>query len=530
VVFLLKILSSEAMKKADKLTIDDFGMPGAVLMETAGLRVVEYILANFRKNARITVLAGPGNNGGDGLVASRLLAKAGFTVSLFSTVKAGAYRGESAINEKYLGKTEFPIQRLAHNKDLENFNNTLKSSDLLVDALLGIGTDRPVEGLMAEIIDMVNLSKVPVLAVDIPSGVNADSGAVMGIAIKANFTVTFAAPKTGLMLHPGAGLAGEIIVGEIGIPAALTETEPNDLVTASYVKQLIPKRPVDAHKGTVGSTLIVAGSIGMSGAAMLAAESALIGGSGLVYLAAPLSACPALEAKTVEVIIVALPEKSPGLIDLSAAEVIIEKAKACDVLAVGPGLDTGEATSELLNKLVQLSPVPMVFDAGALEALGRKINMLRSARHLPVITPHPGEMARLVGKSPGQIQSSRLETALKNAALWNCIIMLKGPNTIIATPDGRAAINPTGSPSLATAGSGDLLTGLVSSFIAQGITPEDAAKAGAFMHGLAGDLLPPGRGHRARDILARYKEAFIFLDSCDQTVEGNPYLFKIRPV
>ena len=526
----MKILSSVAMKNADQRAIEDLGMPGIVLMETAGLRVVEYILTLLPKGARIVVLAGPGNNGGDGLVTARLLVKAGFSVTLWSTVKPTAYRGDAGINEKFLAKTEFPLHRLAEKDDFDHFREDLDRADLLVDAILGIGTDRQVEGLLAEIIDTVNLSNVPVLAVDIPSGVNADSGAVMGRAIKANWTVTFALPKTGLLLHPGAGLAGEIIVGEIGIPVSLSEDEPFDLITPAFVKSLLPIRPVDAHKGSLGRTLIVAGSIGMSGAAMLAAESALLGGSGLVYLAAPQSACPALEAKTVEVIVVALPEKSPGLIDPGAVDIIIEKANACDVLAVGPGLDTGEATSELLYKLVQLSPVPMIFDAGALEALGRKINMLRSARHLPVITPHPGEMARLIGKSAGQVQSSRLETALKNAALWNCIIMLKGPNTIIATPDGRAAINPTGNPSLATAGSGDLLTGLVSSFIAQGIAPENAAMAGAFMHGLAGDLLPPGRGHRARDILARYKEAFQFLEECDQTVAGNPFLIKVRPI
>jgi ADP-dependent NAD(P)H-hydrate dehydratase / NAD(P)H-hydrate epimerase len=526
----LKILSSSAMKKADQLTIEEFGMPGSVLMETAGLRIVEYIRTRFQKGGRIVILAGPGNNGGDGLASARLLEKAGFVVSLWSTVKAGTYRGDAGINEKYLVKVEFPLRRISEKSDLDLFSEDLNSADLLVDALLGVGIDRDVEGFLAEIIDIINLSKTPVLAIDIPSGVNADSGAVMGRAVRANWTITFAFPKTGLMLHPGAGLAGDIVVAEINVPLSLAEGEPFDIITSDFVKNLLPVRPVDAHKGSVGRVLIVAGSPGMSGAAVLAAESALQGGAGLVYLAAPQSACPALEAKTLEVVIIPLPESSPGVIDPDAAETIINKARTCDVLAVGPGLDTGEATSELLYNLVQLSPVPMVFDAGALEALGRKINMLRSARHLPVITPHPGEMARLIGKSAGQVQSSRLEVALKNTALWNCIIMLKGPNTIIATPDGRASINPTGNPSLATAGSGDLLTGLVASFIAQGITPENAAKAGAFIHGMSGDLLPSGRGYKARDILALYQDAFLYLESCDQTIAGNPFLTRIRPI
>jgi len=525
----LKVLSRESMKAVDLQAMEQFGVPGAVLMETAGLRMVEFIRSRFTDSSRAIILAGPGNNGGDGFVAARLLKRAGFTVSLWSTVKQGGYRGDAAINEKYLSKLSFPVQRITSPADLDYLRGDLKYADLIVDALLGIGADRNVTGLLEEIIDVVNASGVPVLAVDIPSGVNADSGAVMGCAIRAKWTVTFASPKFGLIFYPGAGCAGEIVVGDINVPDMLMEDEMVDLIDSPFVRKVLPDRPVDSHKGSLGRVLIVAGSPGMSGAAALAAESALKGGAGLVYLAAPESACTALDAKLVEVITIVLPERGRGAIDPSAAEIIIDKARECDVLAVGPGLDTGEITSELIYKLVQLSPVPMVFDAGALEALGKKMNMLRSARHMPVITPHPGEMARLIGKTAGEVQSSRLETALRNANLWNCILMLKGPNTIIATPDGRASINPTGSPSLSTAGSGDLLTGLVASFIAQGVIPADAARAGAFMHGLAGDLIPAGRGHMARDILANYKKAFKFLEDCDQRVAGNPYLISLRP-
>ncbi len=517
------------MIDADRRTIENFGLPGTVLMETAGLRVTEFIRSRVPGSKRVIVLAGPGNNGGDGLVIARLLNKAGVSVSLWSTVKPGGYRGDAAINEKYLDKASFQIQRLQSSADLDRLRPELSCADLVVDAILGIGADREVTGLLAEIINTVNNSGLPVLAVDIPSGVNADSGSVMGYAIRADWTVTFAFPKLGLMFYPGAGLAGKIFVADINIPESLLEDEKVDLITSSFVRKLLPDRPFDAHKGSLGRVLIVAGSPGMSGAAAMAAESALRGGAGLVYLATPESACTALDAKLVEVITIVLPESSTGIIDPSAADIIIDKARECDVLAVGPGLDAGEVTSELLNNLVQLCPVPMVFDAGALGALGRKMHMLRSARFMPVITPHPGEMARLIGKTAGQVQSSRLEVALKNANLWNCIIMLKGPNTIIATPEGRAFINPSGSMSLATAGSGDLLTGLVASFIAQGMAPENAAGAGAFMHGLAGDLMPAGRGHMARDILAQYKEAFRYLESCDQRIAGNPYLIGTRP-
>jgi len=526
----LKILSRDSMKEADRKTIEEFGMPGVVLMETAGMRISELVFNKMQKNAKVTVLAGQGNNGGDGLVAARLLSKAGYAVSLWCASKPDRYRAEAAVNANYLKKVNFPMQYISASEDLFHLKEDLKCTDLVIDALLGIGVDRDVTGFTAELIDNINRCSSPVLAVDIPSGINADTGAVMGCAVKADWTVTFAAPKLGLVLHPGAGLAGEIIIADINVPAALFEDEKVNLVTASLVREILPERPIDAHKGSVGSVLIVAGSPGMTGAAVMTAESALKGGAGLVYLAAPESICSALEAKMLEVIIVPLPEQSKGIISPEAVEVIIEKARQCDALAIGPGLDTGDVTSELLRKLVQLSPVPMVLDAGALAALGKKINMLRSARYLPVITPHPGEMARMTGVSAGQIQSSRLDVAIKNARLWECIIMLKGPNTVVAEPEGRVYFNPTGNQSLSTAGSGDLLTGLVTSFIAQGIPSDRAAAAAAFMHGLAGDLILPGRGHMARDVLANYKTAFCFIEQCEDHYEGNPYLKKVRPL
>ncbi len=518
------------MQEADRKTIEDFGMPGAVLMETAGMRVTEFVFSRFSKTSRVVVLAGPGNNGGDGLVVARLLEKAGCKVSLWCAAKPGSYKAEALANDKYLKKAAFPIKYLLEPKDLDSFKEDLGFADLLIDSLLGIGADREVTGIMADIINFVNSSNIPVLAADIPSGINADTGAVLGCAVRADWTVTFSNPKQGLLLHPGAGLAGEIVVADINIPDLLLEDELIDLITASYVRDTLPERPLDAHKGSLGRVLIVAGSPGMTGAALLTAESALKGGAGLVYLASPESICSELASNLMEVITVPLPEQEKGIISPEAVDKIIEKARECDSLAVGPGLGTGDVTSDLLYKLVQLSPVPLVLDAGALVALGQKMNMLRSSRYLPVITPHPGEMARMTGVSAGQIQSSRLEVAMKNTRLWACIIMLKGPNTIIASPDGRVAVNPTGNQALSTAGSGDLLTGLVASFIAQGIPSDNAAKAAAFMHGLAGDLVPPGRGHMARDVLANYKAAFQYLENCDHFYEDNPYLKKVRPI
>ena len=526
----MKILSRDSMRTADRKTIEDYGLPGSVLMETAGMRITELVNSILPENSRVAILAGYGNNGGDGLVAARLLEKAGYRVSLWCAAKPGGYKAEAASQEKYLKKAGFPMNYLTEKSGLEVLIEDIHNADLVIDAILGIGADRNVAGLTADLIKIVNNSNVPVLAVDIPSGVDADSGQVLGTAIKANWTITFAALKLGMFLHPGAGLTGKVIVGDIHIPGNLLKDETVDLVTPAFVREVMPDRPPDAHKGSVGRSLIVAGSPGMTGAAVMTAESALSCGSGLVYLAVPESICPEVEAKTMEVIIVPLPEQQKGIISPEAADIIINKSKECDALAVGPGLDTGDVTSELINKLIQLSPVPLVLDAGALAALGQKMNTLRSARHTPVITPHPGEMSRLTGVPAGQIQSSRLDVAMKNARLWECIIILKGSNTVVATPGGKVGINPTGSQALATAGAGDLLTGMVTSFIAQGMAYSDASRAAAFMHGLAGDLVPEGRGHMARDILGRYKEAFHYLDDCDSNYEGNPYLEMVRPV
>ncbi len=526
----MKIISSASMKEYDRKTIEYFGLPGIVLMESAALRVVECIKTLPLKLSKIVVLSGPGNNGGDGLAVARLLSLAGYQVLLWSTVKPGAYRGDAAVNEKHLLKKDFPIKRLTGKIVDDCFRHDLEEASLLVDALLGTGIDREVEGLIADLINTVNASDLPVLSVDIPSGVNADNGSVMGSAIRATWTVTFAFLKTGLLLYPGAELAGEIMVAEINIPHQLAAEEKCSLLTPSFIRETLPVRSPDAHKGSLGRTLLLAGSAGMIGAAVLAAESALKSGSGLVYLAAPASICAALASKLTEVILIPLSEESPGLISPGTAAMLIEKAGNCDAMAVGPGLATGEATAELVVKLIQLCPVPLVIDAGALDVLGRNMNVLRSARYLPVITPHPGEMARLVGISTKQVQENRLEIAVKNAALWNCQIILKGAHSIVATPDGRAAINPTGNVALATAGSGDLLTGMVASFMAQGMSAETAAMAGTYIHGLAGDLLPKERGSSARDILNHYTEAFSCLKTADLNLFGYPYLFRIRPL
>lgn len=526
----MKILSAGSMREVDRRTIEEIGLPGAVLMETAGLRVVEFIKSHHPPATKVVVAAGPGNNGGDGLVVARLLHRAGYTVSLFSTVKAGSYSNDAAVNEQYLLNTSFPINRLIAPEDLECFKKNIATADLLIDALLGTGVDGPVEGIIAVLITIINASRLPVLSVDIPSGLNADNGFVGSVAVKADWTVTFAYPKQGLFLGQGAAHAGDIFVGDINIPSDLVENEPVELLTQLHVSQQLPKRPLTAHKGSMGKVLIVAGSLGMSGAAAMTAESALKSGAGLVYLAVPQSLYPSLAARLLEVIIIGLPEQEPGIIDSAASSAIIKLAESCDVLAAGPGLDPGEATVELLANLIAGCSLPLVLDAGALEALIGKMHLLQQARQQPVLTPHPGEMSRLIGTDIEHIQENRLNLAIKYADSWNAVLLLKGYNTVIAAPDNRIRINPTGSSILATAGSGDLLTGMIASFIAQGINSFEAAAVGAFCHGLAGDFISSSRGYMARDIMMQYPRVFDYLDQIGACSTDSSLLVKVRPL
>ncbi len=532
----MKVLTAAAMREADRRTIEELGFPGAVLMESAGMRAAEVILSFQPLPSRVVVAAGSGNNGGDGLVIARLLRQAGIPVSLWTTAAPGGYRGDAAMNYDFLRHSGFVVKHILDYGALEQFRADMDGAELAVDALFGVGLDRPVQGLPAGIIEAVNASPAPVLAVDLPSGVQADSGEVMGCAVQARWTVTFAFPKQGLMLQPGASLAGEVIVGEIHIPPFLAAGVQAAVTTPQRVRELLPQRPPESHKGSFGRVLLVAGSVGMSGAAVLAAGAALRGGAGLVYLAAPAAICPALEAQLPEAITIPLPEQSPGLIGPEAAEPLLEKAAACNVLAVGPGLAPAPETAALLESLIGRCPLPLVLDAGALGTLallpgGEREALLRGAHQPPLLTPHPGEMAGLTGLSISRVQRSRPEQALRCAGEWNSIVVLKGAQTVTASPAGELCFNPTGGPLLATAGTGDLLTGLIASLIAQGLQPFDAAASAAFLHGLAGDLLPEGRGFKTGDVLNNFPAAFQWLErESGAPSPWGPYHRRVRPV
>jgi len=505
----MKLVTAEAMREADRTTIEDMEFPGMVLMENAGMRVTEAIMSLEPPSRRVVVLAGPGNNGGDGLVVARHLNRLGVSVSVWCAASPESYKGDALTNLSFLQKKKVPIQHITDETQLDEMSQDFARADLIVDALLGTGTGRLVEGLFAHLVDAVNATRTPVLAVDIPSGIDANTGEVLGVAVKALWTVTFAFPKRGLMLYPGADYAGKVTVGEIDISPRALPFEGMDIIAPGQVSRLLPRRPGYAHKGSFGRTLLVAGSPGMTGAAVLAGESALRGGAGLVHLATARSLRGIVEAKTVELISHNLPENGEGQIASQAADLILQWAENCEVLAIGPGLYPSEETYSLLEKIIPACPVPMVIDAGGLTALSAGPEILLKARSPVVVTPHPGEMVGLTGLRVKEIEGDRLDLPAKMARSWNFVVALKGAPTVLGFPDGSSWVNPTGGPTLASAGTGDLLTGLIAGFISQGATVEEATLCGVFLHGLAGDIAAEERrGVKAGDVLLRFPAAF----------------------
>jgi NAD(P)H-hydrate epimerase len=360
-----------------------------------------------------------------------------------------------------------------------------------VDALLGTGLSAPVTGAYRDAIEAMNESGRPVISVDLPSGIHADTGAVLGAAVRADLTVTFGLPKLGLYSGPGLDRAGRIEVVDIGIPAAFVDAIASrvTLLTPAIVRRLIPDRRPSSHKGTYGHAGIIAGSVGKTGAAAMAAKSALRVGAGLVTVATPASVNDTLEAKLLEAMTVPMPETKERTLARAALEELLSFISARTAAAIGPGLTTHQETVELLHALVPRLEKPSVLDADALNALAGRISLLDACKVPPILTPHPGEMARLLDNATAQsVNADRVGVALTFAQARRVVLVLKGARTVVANPDGRAAICPTGNPGMATAGTGDVLTGMIVGLLAQGLGPWDAACAGAYLHGLAGDL------------------------------------------
>jgi ADP-dependent NAD(P)H-hydrate dehydratase / NAD(P)H-hydrate epimerase len=507
----MKLVTAAEMRELDRRTIEDLGVPSVVLMENAGRSTYQVLRREFPElSGAVAVLAGRGNNGGDGLVVARYLANDGFPVSVFLLASRDQVRGDALVNLKILEAMGLEVEEVLGEDQLSAVAHRLSRADLVVDALLGTGLNSPVRGLLAQLIDRVNQVRSPVLAVDIPSGLSADTGEPLGPTVEADVTVTYGFPKLGQITLSGREYVGQLWLVDISIPPALAQGLKTELAEASEMRLLLPRRPLASHKGTFGHLVVVAGSEGKTGAAALTAEAGLRSGAGLVTAAAPASLNDILELKLTEAMTLPLPEAE-------GARVLGEKALGAlkDFLtgktaaALGPGLGAHPETQALVRALIRDCPLPLVIDADGVNALAGQVETLKRAPGPRILTPHPGEMSRLLGIGAQEVQSRRLDTAREFASAHGVWLVLKGAQTVVAAPDGRVSLNPTGNPVLASGGTGDVLTGLIGGWLAQGLPPWDAARLGVYLHGLAADFLAEvvgPRGHIAGDLLACFPD------------------------
>lgn len=503
----MKAVTAGEMRLIDQTAITEFGIPGVVLMENAGRELARQIALRISPvgDKSICIFAGKGNNGGDGFVAARHLANQGAQVKVCLVGAKEALAGDALVHFETIQRMGLDILELASERDWDKAGIAVTFADCLVDALLGTGFQGQLSEAMNLAVDLINAAGKPVVAVNIPTGMDADTGQISSKAVKAAYTVTFGLPKQGLYIHPGAAYAGQISVIDIGIPRHLLENPEirQNITTPGHIQRILPVRPVTAHKGDCGRVLLIAGSQGMTGAAALAATGAIRTGAGLVTLGIAASLHDIMEVKLTEVMTRPLPETVGGSIGVKSIPYVEQMVKQTDVLAIGPGLGRHEDTLTAVREIVKSSEQPLVLDADALFAMVDHTDLLKQTAGLAVLTPHPGEMARLTGLSVAEVNQERIFIARQAASDWQSIVVLKGPCTVVAFPDGEIFLNTTGNPGLATGGAGDVLTGIIAGFIAQGLSSHDAAVAGVYIHGLAGDLAARGRmiGMTAGDVL-----------------------------
>jgi ADP-dependent NAD(P)H-hydrate dehydratase / NAD(P)H-hydrate epimerase len=496
----MKVATAELMRRLDRRAIAEFGIPGLVLMENAARGTVNALFRFFPDlaNRAVGIFAGRGNNGGDALAVARYLVNRGIPCRIFLLAAPEEVKGDAGVNLEILRRMGTPIQIILNLEELDRQKDSIAGQDLLIDGILGTGLKGRVDGFFKGTITFLNSLKKPVVAIDIPSGLDADSGQILGVCIQARITVTFGLAKRGLFVQPGAQAAGELVLVDISLPRTAVEGEriPDHLVEgADFLSCLSPRNP-DAHKGSFGHLFILAGSPGKTGAAALVSQSALRVGTGLVTLGVPESLNPILEEKLTEVMTEPLPETKEKTLSLRSQKRIFNLSSRKTALAIGPGLSLNPETLRLVRQVVGKSNLPAVIDADGLSALTGKVDILRKKKAERILTPHPGEMARLLGISVEAVQKDRIEAARKFARNYGVILVLKGSRSLVAAPGGDVFINPTGNPGMATGGMGDVLTGMIAGFLAQGILPLEAAKLGVYLHGLSGDYAAFRRGER----------------------------------
>jgi NAD(P)H-hydrate epimerase len=521
----MRVLDARQMREADRRTIEDIGISSLVLMENAGRQVVSAIEATNAAllDGTVAVLCGRGNNGGDGFVIARTLLQRGVDVSVFLIGRVAEVRGDARINLDILGRLGLTVVEIADEQAWELHFSEIDDATLIVDAMFGTGLKAPLAGLFETVVADVNASSIPVVAVDLPSGLSADSHEPIGPCIDATMTVTLAALKLPLVLPPAETHAGDVVIADIGIPDGVLDDLEGarvELLTRGAMRDIVAPRSADSHKGDYGHVLIVAGSMGKSGAAHLSAVGALRSGAGLVTVATAPGVQAIVAAMGPEYMTEGIAETPDGL---AAEEVDRVLDLARDVIALGPGLGHAPGTRRFVTTLVDRATVPLVLDADGLNAFTGSPGALvgREGRDV-IITPHPGEMARLIGSTAHDVQARRLETAREFATSHRLYVVLKGHRTLIATPDGKVFINPTGNPGMATGGTGDVLSGMVAAWLAQLLDAEAACKLAVYLHGLAGDLAEADCGDAPMtsiDLARHLSDAFLDLTARRKATE-----------
>jgi hydroxyethylthiazole kinase-like uncharacterized protein yjeF len=502
----MRVSTVQQMREMDKKAVELYGIPELLLMENAGNAAVQLLKNKFPADRqRVLVVCGPGNNGGDGFVIARLLFSEQCRVTVLIAAEPNKYQGSALINLEMLQKLGVERQVVQPDLDIKTF---VQSFDVIVDALFGTGLTRPPENLHAQIIAAINESHKPVLSVDIPSGINGDTGQIMQTAVRAAWTITFGLPKIGLLLYPGYQHTGEITVSHISFPAALYDSP--ELRCRINAPISLPPRPVNGHKGTFGQALFIAGAQSYYGAPFFSAESFLKAGGGYARLACPRSLAPIIAAKASEIVFAPMYETPDGSLSLKNRQSLLDFANASDFVVLGPGISLQEETQNLACELVTQINKPLLIDGDGLTALSGRLYLLASRTEPVILTPHRGEMIRLLDGAVEQLETNPIETARSFSEKWNAYLVLKGAHTIIACPDGEIFINLTGNSGMATAGSGDVLTGAIAAMYGLGLNIPEAVRMGVLLHGFAGDLAAGRTGEdglTAADILNALPEA-----------------------
>jgi NAD(P)H-hydrate epimerase len=502
----MKIASVEEMRFMDRYAIEKLGIAEEILMENAGLAAVN-VLQNKTgiRDKNFVIFCGSGNNGGDGLVIARLLHSNGGRVKVFLLGDGSKYKGAAKTNFSIIARLPIEVIKL---KGAASAKKDVAHCDAVIDAIFGTGLDRPVAGLAAEVIALINKSKKKVLSLDIPSGVNGNTGEVMGSAVGADYTVTFGLPKIGNMFYPGYELGGALFVSHISFPPSLMEGNDLKIATNDYVA--LPERLTEAYKGSTGDVLFIAGAANYYGAPYFASMSFLKSGGGYARLAAPRCVIPVVAKRGREIVYLPQEETAAGSIAFKNKRELLEIAAKVDMVVIGPGLSLQEETVNLVKELAAAIKIPLLIDGDGLTAIAGSPEILSRRRAATILTPHLGEMARLTGMPAAEISRDKITVLRKTAEKLKSTIILKGAHSLVGASDGNIYINLSGNAGMATAGSGDVLTGCIAAMYGMGLKPDEAARKGVFLHGYAGDLAAAKKGAdgiTAKDIMEYLPQA-----------------------